>query len=185
MARDAPRGRLFAEIAEEPGEIFFRIRIHHERGRQFATRIHPHIERAAPHHAETAFGVFELARRHAEVEKRAADPDDPQLIENFSRVAEVCLAQRDARAELRQPFARMLDRIGILIERENIRARPENFRAVAAAAASPIHDERARARRQQLDRFGHEHRTMISEILHFLRLLHLERTSREPDGPLK
>ena len=57
---------------------------------------------------------------------------------------------------------------------------------MAAAAAGAIEDERARARREQLDRFGREDRTVIGEILHFLRLLfHGERPGRKPDRPFE
>ena len=53
----------------------------------------------------------------------------------------------------RKPFAGVLDRVGILIERENIGAGAQNCFAVPATAAGRIDDKRAGARRQQLDRF--------------------------------
>ena len=71
---------------------------------------------------------------------------------------------------------------GILVEAENVRSGLQNRLGMTAPAAGSIHDQRARTRRKQLDHFRDEHRTVISEILHFLRLLFDDqRTSREPD----
>ena len=80
----------------------------------------------------------------------------------------------------------MRNRIRILIERHDIGAGPQNFFGVSTAAAGRIDHQGARARGEQLDRFRRQHRAMISEIFHFLRLLfNLQWTGREPDRPLK
>ena len=174
------------KLAEEPGQLFFRVGVDDHRGRELAPRIHPHIERAVAHDAETALRIFQLARGDAEIEQRSADSHDSELVEDFAGVAEVDLPQGHAAAIGREPFAGVLDRVGILIERQNIGAGAQNLLGMAAAAAGGIDDQCAGARREQLDGFRHEHRTMISKILHFLRLLlDLQRTGREPDGPLK
>ena len=127
-----------------------------------------------------------MPRRHAEIEQRAADPDDPQFVENFSGLAKICLNERDASAVFRQFFAGEFDRVRILIEGENIGPGAQNLSGMSAAAAGAIDDERSGPRRQRFHRFAHEHRTMISEVLHFLgRLLDLERSRREPDRSLE
>ena len=101
-------------------------------------------------------------------------------------VAEIRLPKGDAAAKWCQPFVRMSDGIRILVQSENIRASLQDRLAMSAAAASAIDHERARPGREQFhDLRGHD-RTVISEILHFVRLLfNDERTRREPDRTFK
>ena len=49
LAGNAARGRLFAELAENARQLFFRIAVDDFGGRQFPARIHPHVERAVAH----------------------------------------------------------------------------------------------------------------------------------------
>ena len=85
---------------------------------------------------------------------RSAPPicRNAQLIENLVGVAEICLAQGDAPADVRELFARVLDRVRILIERQHVRAGLQNRFGVSAAAAGSIDNERARSWREQFDR---------------------------------
>ena len=136
--------------------------------------------------AETAVGVFQLARGDAEIEQRAADLRDPKFVEDATGLAKVGLPQGDAVAEVRQASGRERERVRILIEREDIGARSQNRFGMAATAAGTIENERTRARREQFDRFRREHRAVIGEVFHILRLLIDEqRTGREPDRPFE
>ncbi len=101
-------------------------------------------------------------------------------------MAKICPPQGDAFAEPGQLLSRMLDRFGVLIQSQHIGASSQDCSAVAAAPAGCIDNKGARPRREQLHYFGREHGPVIGNILHFLRLLfENERTSREPDRPLK
>jgi len=57
---------------------------------------------------------------------------------------------------------------------------------MTAAAYRSIDNQRAGVRREQFHCFGGQHRAMVSEIFHFLRLLFQnKRTGRKPNRPLK
>src|SRR3954471_13684112 len=116
LTGDAARGRFFAEIAEKPDQLFFAVGVNDVGGRRLAPRVHPHIERAVALNAETALAIFELARRDTEIEQRTANRGDAQLIEDFSRFAEIALPKRHAPAEFRKPLGRVTDGIGVLVE---------------------------------------------------------------------
>ena len=139
------------KLAEEPGQFLFRIGVDDSRGRELAARIHPHIERAIAHDAETALRIFQLAGRDTEIEQRPANADDSELVEDFSGVAEVDLPQGHAAAVGSESLAGVLDRVGILIERENIGAGPQNLLGMTAAPAGGIDDQRAGTWREQFD----------------------------------
>ena len=109
-----------------------------------------------------------------------------ELVENFIGVAEVCLMQREAAAVGRECFARLRDRVRVLIERQYIGACFQNGFGVSAAADCSIDNQRARMWREQLDCFRGQDRTMVGEIFHFLRLLFQnERTGGKPNRTLK
>src|SRR5205807_676252 len=146
QAGDATSGRFFAEIAEYTSEIFFAIAVYDVRRGDCRSWIHSHVERTVPHHAKPAGCVLQLAGRNAEIEKSAADFLDAEFVENFIGVAKICLAKRDAAAEMHQLFARLFDRVRILVERENVSAHFQNGFSVAAAADCSIDNERARMR---------------------------------------
>src|ERR1039457_6383062 len=77
-ARDPARSRLLAQVAEQLCELFLAVIVNDVRSRgRLVPWIHPHIERTVAHHAETALGIFELARRHAKIDERAADRGNP------------------------------------------------------------------------------------------------------------
>src|ERR1700704_6937614 len=97
-------------------------------------RIHPNIERAVPHHAETTTGVFKLPRGNAQIDHRAANCRDIELVENLIREPKICLTHCDATTEARQTFRSLQDRVRILIESENIGAGLQNRLAMTAAA---------------------------------------------------
>ena len=121
-----------------------------------------------------------------DIQKSAAYLRNPELVENFVRVAKVRLPQGDATAEVSEFFPRLFNCVRILIEREHIGARLQNRFGMTAAADCAIDNQRAGMRRQKFDRFSGQHRAMVSEIFHFLRLLFQnERTGRKPNGPLK
>ena len=143
LARDPARRRLFAELAKNARQLFFRVAVDHFGGRQFPARIHPHVERAVAHQAETAIGIFELARGNAEIEKRAADLRNPKLVEDAGGLAKIGPPQSHAAAKVRQASGRKLKRVRILIESEDIRAGPQNRLGMAAAAAGAVENERA------------------------------------------
>ena len=58
-----------------------------------------------------------------------------------------------------------------MVEREDIGPGQQNRFGMAATAAGTIENERTRARREQFDRFCREHRAVIGEVFHILRLL--------------
>ena len=79
-----------------------------------------------------------------------------------------------------------LDRVRILIERENIRAGAQDRFGMAAAAAGRIDDKGAGVRRKQLEHFCDEHRPVISRSPPFpAPPLDTQWTGREPDRPFK
>ena len=88
--------------------------------------------------------------------------DDAEFFQHLPGIAEVCLAEGDAATDMRQLLAREFDRLGILIERKNVRARLEQKLGMAPASAGAVDDKGARAWREQLDRFHRENRTVIS-----------------------
>ena len=156
LAGNAARGRLFAQLAKNPRQLFFRVAVDHLGGGQFPARIHPHVERAVAHQAETAIGVLQLPRGDAEIEHRAADLRDPELVENLAGFAEICPAATSrARRNSARRSAREFERVRILIEGEHIRAGAQDRLGMAAAAASRIENERTWPRREQLDHFRH------------------------------
>ena len=77
----------------------------------------------------------------------------PSSSRTLSGITKICLAQGDARADMRQLLARVFDRFGILIEREHIRAGFQHQLGMTAAAAGAIDHERAGTRGEQFDRF--------------------------------
>src|SRR5438270_13302228 len=93
---DATRGRFLAEIAKKPGQLFFAVTVD-DRTRGFlGARIHPHVEGTVSHQTETAFGIFELARRNTKIENRSANFTNFQLIALTIGVAKICLPQSNA-----------------------------------------------------------------------------------------
>src|ERR1022692_3935373 len=84
-ARDPARSRLLAQVAEQLCELFLAVIVNDVRSLgRLVPWIHPHIERTVAHHAETALGIFELARRHAKIDERAADRGNPEFVERKS-----------------------------------------------------------------------------------------------------
>ena len=98
--------------------------------------------------------IFQLARRDAEIEQRSADADDAEFVEHLRRRRGNSPCRSVTRPPYgREPLAGVLDRVGILIEGQNIGAGPQNLLGMSAAAAGGVDDQRAGARREQLDRF--------------------------------
>ena len=119
---------------------------------------------------------------------RSAPPicENSQLIENVARVSEIGLAEGRSAAGMAQHRPGLFDRFRVLIEGQDVGPRFENGFAMAAASAGRIDHERSRPWSEQLDRFLHEHRTVVNEILHGVGLLfENQRPGGKPDWPIK
>ena len=148
--------------------------------------IHPHIERAIARQAETALRIFELPGGDAQIEKRTTDRANPKLVENFVHVAKVRLPHGDAPAVVCQLLGHILDRVGVLIQCQDVGAASQKRFRVTPAAAGAINNERPRFGGDQFYDLVCEHWTVINNILYFLRLFFdNQRASREPDRPLR
>jgi hypothetical protein len=187
QARDPTRGGFLSQLAEQPGQLFFAVLVYNSCGSELVPWIHAHVEGTVAHQAETALCIFELPGRDAKIEKRAADDLDPKVVENFRRVSKIRLSHGEARTEPRQLLAHMLDRVGILIQGQNVGATFQKRFGVATTATGCINHERTRFWLEQFHDSLRQHWTMINKILHFLRLLLFgnQRIGREPDGPLE
>src|SRR6476659_8970853 len=95
-ARNASRGRFFAELTKDAGQFLFAVIVNDCRRCEGRLRIHPHVERTVPYQTETALRVFELPGRNAQIKKGASDGANPELVENTICVSEICLPHDDA-----------------------------------------------------------------------------------------
>src|SRR5437762_2755607 len=120
QARDSTRGGFLSPLAEQPRQLFFAVLDYNSCGSELGPWIHAHVEGTVAQQAETALCIFELPGRDAKIEKRAADDADPKVVENFRRVSKIRLSHGEARTEPRQLLAQMLDRVGILIQGQNV-----------------------------------------------------------------
>ena len=102
------------------GQLFSAVFVNNGGSGQFIPWIHAHIERAVAHQAKTALRIFELPGRNAKVKKRTTDLAKPELVQNLMRVPKIRLLYSDAPTELCQLLSHMLDRIGILIQCQDI-----------------------------------------------------------------
>src|SRR6266581_5171094 len=186
QARDTTRSRLLPEFAKQAGQLFCAVFVNNSGSGELIPWIHPHIERAITRQAETALRIFELPGGDAQIEERTTDHADPKLVENFVHVAKIRLPHGDALAELCQLLGHMLDRIGILIQCQDVGTTSQKRFRVTPTTAGAINHERTRFGGEQFYDLLREHWTVINKILHFLRLLFdNQRTSREPDRPLR
>src|SRR5207249_5167467 len=124
------------------GQLFSAVFVNNSGGSQLIPWVHAHIERAVPHQAETAFRIFELPGRNAKVEKGATDHAKPKLVQNFVRMPKIRLPHGDAPAKLCQLLGHMSDRIGILVQSQDIGAGPYKRFRVTTATTGSIDDKR-------------------------------------------
>src|SRR6266487_312937 len=146
QTRDASRGRFLPKIAKQTSQLFLAVFVDDALCGRLILRIHPHIERPISHNAETALRIFELPRRHAEIEKRAPDCRDPKLLENFVDMAKIHPPKADSSSEPGQSIGRVLNRLGILIQSQDVGASSQDGIAVAAATAGCIDNKSTRPR---------------------------------------
>ena len=80
--------------------------------------------RQAVRRADSLLGDVMAARGYpvSDFEQRSADLSNAEFVENFVSVAKIRLAQSNPAAEMGKVLARMLDRIRVLVEREDIGA---------------------------------------------------------------
>src|SRR6478672_198035 len=171
LTGDPPRRRFFAKIAEKARQFLFTVMIDYLCGGEIAPGIHPHVERAVAHQTETTPGVFELMGRNADIKQGATDPRDAEFVENFVGLTKIALPQSDTTTEFAEPIACMLNRIWILIEAKDICACAKDCFGMTASPACRIYNQSAGPWCEQFDRFRCQHRPMINEIFHLLRLL--------------
>src|SRR4029077_7199945 len=76
-ARDAARGRFFAELTKDPGQFLFAVIVYDCSRCEARLRVHPHVERTVSNQTEAALRVFELSGRNTQIKKRAADVASP------------------------------------------------------------------------------------------------------------
>ena len=104
--------------------------------------VHPHVDRALVAIREPALGAVELRRRHAEVEQGATDLGHAMLGQRLVQFVEPATARADTVGELGQSGKRCSDRIGVLVDAENVdvSASAQQCMAVTAAAERRVDD---------------------------------------------
>jgi hypothetical protein len=108
-------------------------------------------------------------------------PIPSSSVENFVQVPKIRLPHSDALTELCQLLGHMLDRIGILIQCQNVGATSQKRSRVTPTTASAINHERTRFGGEQFHGLLREHWTVINKI--FLSAsFDNQLTSREPTG---
>src|SRR5439155_8979234 len=131
---------FFAQLTKEAGQFVFGVIFYNCRGGETRSRVHPHVERTVSNETEPALRVFELPGRNTQIEKRASDGVNPELVENTICVSEICLPHDDALAKIRQTLAHVPDCIRVLIQGQNIGATFQKRFSVPAAATRCVED---------------------------------------------
>src|SRR5881394_3773868 len=164
-ARDASRGRFFAQLTKETGQLVFGVIVYDCRGGEARSRVHPHVERTVSNETEPALRVFELPGRNTQIKKRASNGGNPELVENTICVSEICLPHDDAPANMRQTLGHVTECVRILIQSENIGATFQKRFSVPAATTRSVEDQRTCFRLEQFKDFLLQDRAMVNKIL--------------------
>ncbi len=115
-ARHALGKTLFAEFLEYLGDVGLGRRGDPGGGTLPPTRIHAHVQGAVLHEAETALGIVELGRGHAQIQQHAIDLAGPATADEFiAQFGETALDDLEAGIFRGQGLAGG-DRLGILVE---------------------------------------------------------------------
>src|SRR5205807_1529536 len=122
-------------FTKQASQLFSAVFVNNSGSSKLVPWIHPHIEGAVTHQAETALPIFELPGGDTQIEERTTDRANAKLVENFVHVAKIRLPHGNALAELCQLLGHMLDRIRILIQCQDVDATSQkHFRVTSAAA---------------------------------------------------
>src|SRR4029077_6583098 len=141
--RDASRGRFFAQLTKDAGQLFLAVIVNDCRRCEARLWVHPHVERTVSHQTEPALCVFELPGRNTQVKKRACDGANPEFVENAICISEICLTHDDPPAMMRQTLGYLPGCISALIQSQNICPLFYKRFRVPAAAARSVENEHA------------------------------------------
>src|SRR5207302_9188903 len=109
-------------FTKELSQLLFTVLVYDGGSSEACRRVHPHVEGTVSHKAETARGIFQLARRNTKIKEDAADRANAEVIENTACVPEICLPHNDAATEMCQPYDDVLDGVRVLLNSQNHRA---------------------------------------------------------------
>ncbi len=129
--------------------------------------VHTHVERSVVAIGEPASTAVQLRRRHTEVEERAADLVDAELLERLGELIESAPGRPHAWSEFCQPFGGRGDSLGIPIDPEDVDvvALGEKRGAVPATTEGCIDDGSGGDAREQLGDLVDHHRGVIEGVV--------------------
>ena len=126
-------------ISNDLPQLFLRSGVKPLRRRHASQRVHPHVERTVLPETETAPGIINLGRGHAQVEQNAVDLSDLPCRERRSQLGETGVDHLETRILY---AAAGCDRLGIFVEGDQppLPAEAlENRSAVAATTKCSVH----------------------------------------------
>src|SRR5207302_4643789 len=91
QTRDTTRSRLLPEFTKQASQLFSAVFVNNSGSSKLVPWIHPHIEGAVTHQAETALPIFEVPGGDTQIEERTTDRANAKLVENFVHVAKIRL----------------------------------------------------------------------------------------------
>ncbi|OIQ71344.1 hypothetical protein GALL_470410 [mine drainage metagenome] len=152
--RNATRMTLFAEGVDDIGEIGLgRLRDDVRRGR--AVMPHPHVERAIVAKRETAPGLIQLHRGHADVHHDAVDRREPVGRANIGEVGKSVLDQREPAGRLVDEIETARYRRPVAVDADDTGSCDfEDGPAVPASSKGGVDINAALTRVQKLDRLA-------------------------------
>src|SRR5215472_19066207 len=140
---DASRSRFFAQLTKETGQLLLAVIVYDCRRGEARPWVHSHVERTVSNQTEPALRIFQLPGRNPQIKKGASDAANPKLIKDTVCVSEICLPHDDAPAKMRQTLGHVLDRIRVLVQRQNIGATFQKRFGVASATTCSVENYQA------------------------------------------
>ena len=163
LARDLPGKGFLAVIAQDAGQLFPALGVH-EVGGGLALLAHPHVQRGVRPVRKAPGRVVQLVAGNAQVQQRAIDLLNAQLLQSLSGVAEVDLYHRGRQA--RQPRPGGLYRVRVLVQRDEPPAlcavQPEgDLPGVSRAARRAVQVNACRVDGKPVQALVQQHRDML------------------------
>ena len=156
----ASRVLQFAVDVEDVGELFLVVRVHYLGSGASGALVHAHVERRVEAERESAFGVVEVVRRHAEVGQQTVDVVYLVVAHPVLQVSEVAAYERKAVAGV----GNVALGVGVLVETVEVCAvgEPREYLArVPSATEGDIYINAARLDVESVDALAEKHRYMI------------------------
>ena len=162
-ARDLPGEGLLAVIPQDAGQLLPALAVH-EIGGRLTLLAHPHVQRGICPVGKAPGRVIQLMAGHAQIEQRAVDRFNAQLLQSLSGIAEVDLHHGGRQA--RQTGPGRLHGIGVLIQRDEpaalLAVQPQgNLAGVPRAARRAVQIGARRVDLQAVQALVQQHRDML------------------------